>query len=213
MSSLDDFSRYARIIPEEHLPALARNLKRIPDFSWLISRPHAEIERLQGDLLVDFPTVFLDEAGAPRSRQFTVMILNNTCDLPDDRLDSVTAAPVVDFNNYLTFERERRFRDKTNVGDLERQRIEDSLQEFGRILRNNDKTEILYLPPFSEFTHGALVLLYLVCSVSARLYHDALGQSRRVASFTQTGFYFLLIKLTTHLARAETTEVGRRENT
>ena len=212
MSPLDDFSRYATIIPEEHLPALASNLKRIPDFSWVISRPHQNVERLQGDLLVDFPTVLLDDSGVSRSRQFTVMILNNTCDLPDGRLDFVTAAPVVDFNNYLEFERERRFRGKTNVEGSERQRIEDSLQELGRVLRNNDKTEVLYLPPFSEFTHGALVLLHLVCSVSARLYHDALRQSRRVASFTQTGFYFLLIKLTTHLARAETMEVVRGEN-
>jgi hypothetical protein len=211
MSPVDDFSRYATIIPEEHLPALERNLKRIPDFSWVIGRPHEDIARLQGDLLVDFPTVFLDEASAPRSRQFTVMILNNTCDLPDDRLDFVTAAPVVDFNNYLEFERERRFHGKTNVEDSEKRRVEDSLQEFGRVLRNNDKTEILYLPPFSEFRHGALVLLHMVCSVSAKLYHDALRQSRRIASFTQTGFYFLLIKLTTHLARAETIEVVRRE--
>lgn len=212
MSPVGDFSRYATIIPEEHLPALERNLKRIPDFSWLIDRPHDDVERLQGDFIIDFPTVFLDEAGVPRSRQFTVMILNNTCDLPDNRLDFVTAAPVIDFNNYIEFERERRFLGKTNVGDSERRRIEDSIQEFGRVLRNNDKTEILYLPPFSNFTHGGLVLLHLVCSVSTKLYHDALRQSRRVASFTQTGFYFLLIKLTTHLARAETSEVVRREN-
>lgn len=79
---LDDLSRYATIIPEEQLPALARNLTRIPDFSWLISFPHRELQRLQGDLLLDFPTVFLDEAGTPRARRFTVMILNNTCDLP-----------------------------------------------------------------------------------------------------------------------------------
>lgn len=174
MSPLDDFSRYTTIIPEEHLPALARNLRRIPDFSWMIGRPHAEIERLQGDLLADFPTVFLDQAGVPQSQQFTVMILNNTCDLPEDRLDFVTAAPVVDFNNYLEFERERRFHSRTNVEDSERRRIEDSLLELSRVLRNNDKTEILYLPPFSGFRHGALVLLHLVCSVSARLYHDAL---------------------------------------
>jgi len=212
MSPLDDFSRYTTIIPEEHLPALTRNLKRIPDFSWLIGLPHVEIDRLQGDVLANFPTVFLDEAAVPRSRQFTVMILNNTCDLPDGRLDFVTAAPIVDFNKYLEFERERRLRDKTNLEDSEKRRIEDSLQEFGRVLRNNDKTEILYLPPFLDFTHGALVLLHLVCSVSAKLYHDALRQSRRVASFTQTGFYFLLIKLTTHLARADTKEVVRGEN-
>jgi len=163
-------------------------------------------------VLADFPTVFLDEKGLPRSRQFTVMILNNTCDLPDDRLDFVTAAPVVDFNKYVEFERERRFHGNAIVEDLEKRRIEDSLQEFGRVLRNNNKTEILYLPPFSDFTHGALVLLHLVCSVSANLYRDALRRSQRVASFTQTGFYFLLLKLTNHLARAETKEVVRREN-
>jgi hypothetical protein len=210
MSPTEDFSRFAKIIPEEHLPALANNLKRIPDFRWVIDSPNPEFERLQGDILSNFLTVFLDEAGEARSREFTVLVLNNTCDLPDDRLDFITAAPIVDFNKYLEFERERQFRGKDALEDLEKRRIEDRLQEYGRVLRNNDKTEILYLPPFSEFTHGALVLLHLVCSVSARLYRDALRQSRRVASFTQTGFYFLLIKLTTHLARAETAEVIRR---
>jgi hypothetical protein len=210
MSPTEDFSRFAKIIPEEHLPALANNLKRIPDFRWVIDLPNPEFERLQGDIFSNFPTVFLDEAGEARSREFTVLVLNNTCDLPDDRLDFITAAPIVDFNKYLEFERERQFRGKNALEDLEKRRIEDRLQEYGRVLRNNDKTEILYLPPFSEFTHGALVLLHLVCSVSARLYRDALRQSRRVASFTQTGFYFLLIKLTTHLARAETAEVIRR---
>ena len=210
MSPAEDFSRFAKIIPEEHLPVLANNLKRIPDFSWVIDIPHAEIERLQGDVLSNFPTVFLDERGEARSRGFTVLVLNNTCDLPDDRLDFITAAPIVDFNKYLEFERERQIRGKSTLEDSERRRIEDRHQEYGRVLRNNDKTEILYLPPFSEFTHGALVLLHLVCSVSARLYQDALRQGRRVASFTQTGFYFLLIKLTTHLARAEGVEVVRR---
>jgi len=209
MSPGEDFSRFAKIIPEEHLPALATNLKRIPDFNWLIDIPHAELERLQGDVLSNFPTVFLDDQGVARSREFTVLVLNNTCDLPDDRLDFITAAPIVDFNKYLQFERERQLRAKNGLGDSERRRIEDRLQEYGRVLRSNDKTEILYLPPFSEFTHGALVLLHLVCSVSAKLYHEALGRGRRVASFTQTGFYFLLIKLTNHLARAETSEVAR----
>jgi hypothetical protein len=204
MSPAEDFSRFAKIIPEEHLPALANNLKRIPDFSWVIDIPHAKIERLQGDVLSNFPTVFLDERGEPRLREFTVLVLNNTCDF-------ITAAPIVDFNKYLEFERERQYRGKNGLEDSEKRRIEDRLQEYGRVLRNNDKTELLYLPPFSEFAHGALVMLHLVCSVSARLYHDALRQGRRVASFTQTGFYFLLIKLTTHLARVEGVEVVRRQ--
>jgi hypothetical protein len=207
MAALDDFSRYTRIIPKEHIPALSRDLKKIPDFSWLLGQPHREIERLQGDLLKEFPTVVLEDNGKPRCKNFTVLILNNTCDLPEGRLDFVTAAPVVDFNKYLEFERNRRLEGVTI--DRDKNRIEDSIQELARVLRSNNKTEILFLPRFGEFEHGALVLLYLVCSVSANIYREALRAGRRLASFTQTGFYFLLIKLTTHIARAETTQVIR----
>ncbi len=192
---IGDFSRYATIIPEEHQPALQRNLTRIPDFSWLLSEPHPSLERLQGDLIKKFPTVFLDDSATPRSRDFTVMLLNNTCDLPDERLDFVTAAPVVDFQKYLEFERPRR--------------TAESLRAYADSIRRNDKTELLYLPKFDEFENGALVLLHMVCSVSARVYKRALTAQKRIASFTQTGFYFSLIKLTTHIARAEATEVVR----
>lgn len=212
MLELDDFSRFTRIIPKEHVPALLRDLKKIPDFSWLLGQPHSEIERLQGDLLKNFPTVFLDENAKPKSRNFTVMVLNNTCDLPDNRLDFVTAAPVVDFNEYVKFERARRLRSETTLTEDEKGRIEDSVQEFARVLRHNNKTEILFLPEFGEFKHGALVLLHLVCSVSAKLYHDVLRAGQRLGSFTQTGLYFLLIKLTTHIARAESQQVVREES-
>ncbi len=207
MAELDDFSRYTRIIPKEHIPALSRDLKKIPDFSWLLGQPHREIERLQGDLLKDFPTVVLDDDAKPRCQNFTVLILNNTCDLPDDRLDFVTAAPLVDFNKYLEFEKTRRLKGQT--AERDKKRIEDSIQELARVLRHNDKTEILFLPSFGEFQYGALVLLHLTCSVSVKIYRDALRAGQRLASFTQTGFYFLLIKLTTHIARAETTLVIR----
>jgi|SRR5258708_3806939 hypothetical protein len=195
MSELDDFSRYARVIPEEHQPALRKNLKKIPDFSWLLGEPHHTEDRLQGDLLKAFPTVLLDDNGEPRSAKFTVMILNNSCDLPEGRLDFVTAAPVVDFQAYLEFEKPKR--------------SQQSLESYARSIRNNDKTELFYLPELAGFEQGALVLLHLVCSVSAKVYHEALRRGQRVASFTQIGFYFLLIKLTTHLARPESTEVTR----
>ncbi len=207
MAELDDFSRYTRIIPKEHIPALSRDLKKIPDFSWLLGQPHREIERLQGDLLKDFPTVVLDDDAKPRCQNFTVLILNNTCDLPDDRLDFVTAAPLVDFNKSLEFEKTRRLKGQT--AERDKKRIEDSIQELARVLRHNDKTEILFLPSFGEFQYGALVLLHLTCSVSVKICRDSLRAGQRLASFTQTGFYFLLIKLTTHIARAETTLVIR----
>jgi len=208
MADLPDFSKYTRIIPKEQIPALTRDLKKVPDFSWLLVQPHPEIERLQGDLLKDFPTVILDDKANPRCRDFTVLILNNTCDLPDDRLDFVAAAPVVDFNKYVEFERTRRLKNVT--ADSDKRRAEDSIQELARTLRANNKTEILFLPRFGEFEQGALVLLHLVCSVSMHVYREALRRGQRLASFTQTGFYFLLMKLTTHIARAETTQVVRQ---
>lgn len=195
MNLFGDFSRYSTIIREEHLPLLKLSLSKIPDFSWLLSDPNQAEQRLQGDLIPDFPTVFLDEQATPRSKDFTVMLLNNTCDLPDGRVDFVTAAPVVDFQKYLAFEREKRG--------------EDSLRGYAEAIRRNDITELMYLPPFGEFGQGGLVLLHLVCSVSTRLYLNTLRRSGRVASFTQMGFYFLLIKLTTHIARPESTEVQR----
>jgi hypothetical protein len=195
MNRIGDFSRYATIIREEHLPALKQNLNKVPDFSWLLDKPHGTVNRLQGDLLSDLPAVFVDENATPQSRRFTVMVLNNTCDLPDGRGDFITAAPVVDFQKYLEFEK--------------RKRDEHSLQKYAEAVRRNDKTELFYLPPFAQFQNGALALLHLACPISAKLYQQALNNNGRKASFTQIGFYFLLIKLTSHLARPESNEVTR----
>jgi hypothetical protein len=195
MSGFGDFSRYSRIIPEEHQSALQASLKRIPDFSWLLAEPHPTESRLQGDILGDCPTVVIDDAGSPKTTKLPVMILNNSCDLPDDRADFVTAAPVVDFAKFLEFEKGRR--------------TKNSLEGFAKAIRQNEKTELFYLPKFAGFEQGALVLLHLVCSVSAKLYRNLLISHKRQASFTPIGFYFMLMKLTTHLARAESTDVRR----
>jgi hypothetical protein len=195
MSNSNDFSRYANIIPEEYQSALRRSLRKIPDFSWLLEIPHPTEDRLQGDLIRDFPTVFLDDTAAARSTKFTVMILNNTCDLPEGRVDFVTAAPIVDFQKYLDGEKLRR--------------SSESLDGYALSIRKNDITELFYLPKVAGFNQGALVLLHLVCSVSVKVYHQALQAGQRVASFSQIGFYFLLIKLTTHIARAESADVSR----
>ena len=53
-------------IPEERQPALSASLKKIPDFSWLLGKPN-QAERLQGDLVSEYPTVFLDNNAAPRA--------------------------------------------------------------------------------------------------------------------------------------------------
>ena len=50
MSPAVDLSRYSSIIPEEHNRSLSICFRKIPDFSWLLTSPHSELERLQGDI-------------------------------------------------------------------------------------------------------------------------------------------------------------------
>jgi hypothetical protein len=195
MSPAVDLSRYSSIIPKEHIHSLSICFRKIPDFSWLLTSPHSELERLQGDLISSFPTAYVDSSGNARTAKFTVMILNNSCDLPDERLDFVTVAPVMDFGAYLEGEKRRR--------------SAESLKGHATAIRNNDITEILYLPSIGPFRDGAIVLLHLVCSVSVTVYKNAIREGCRIASFTQNGFYFLLVKLTTHIARPESREVVR----
>lgn len=190
-----DLSKYHQIIPSEHHPALQRDFSRIPDFTWLLSAPHPSEGKLQGDLLRDFPTVYLGKDEKVLSHRFTVMLLNNTCDLPEGRLDMVTVVPVVDFQKYVEFEG--------------RSRSPESLRGHTDSIMKNEVTELFYLPSFGEFKEGALALLHQACTVSVSIYEEALRKEKRAASFTQSGFYFFLIKLTTHTARAETREVQR----
>jgi hypothetical protein len=102
-----------------------------------LDKPHPELERLQGDLVDDFPTVIIAPDGRPSSRNFPVMILNNSCDLPNGRLSFVTAVPIVDFGKYLETERSRRG--------------PESLAGYAEAIRKNNRTELPYLPPFGGF--------------------------------------------------------------
>jgi hypothetical protein len=47
--------------------------------------------------------------------------------------------------------------------------------------------------------------------LSAELYELAIANKRRLASLTQNGHYFLLMKLTNFLARPESLEIVREQ--
>lgn len=197
-----ELGRYTDIIRSEHLPALGRALSQIPDFSWLLQAPHGEVDRLQGDVLSDCPTVALDQTGQPYVRNLCVMVLNNTCDLPDDRVSTIAVAPIFDFNKFVDHtQTEWVAKSVTNIND--------KIVNFARAIRENKKTEWLYLPPFARFSHGAIVMFDRVCSIAVKLYTDSLTSKGRLASFSQTGFYYFLMKLTYHIARPETDDVQR----
>ena len=90
-------------------------------------------------------------------------------------------------------------------------RGEERAKGYLRDVRSNNIYEMLWLPCFSTFKEGAVVFLDRVGAASVKVYEAALTEKRRVASFSQNGFYFLLIKLTNHIARMESNEVARIE--
>src|SRR6266850_143324 len=182
------------IIPPDKVGSLLASLKKVPDFSWVLSRPHPSELRLQGDALADFPLAIIDETGNARSTKLTVLVLNNTCDLQPNRAQFVTVAPTFDFERFAE--------------SVIKKRGEHRAQSYLHEVRANNIYEVLWLPSFGQFKGGAVVFLERVGAVSVKLYEEALSGQRRLASFSQNGFYFLLIKLTNHIARLETDEVA-----
>lgn len=122
--------------------------------------------------------------------------MNNTCDLQPQRSDFVTVAPVLDFHAFSRH--------------VIQKRGEAKATNYLKDVMANRVFEVLWLPAFSSFLHGAVVFLDRVGAVSTAIYESALAGDRRLASFSQNGFYFLLIKLTKHLARPESDEVVRQ---
>lgn len=59
------------------------------------------------------------------------------------------------------------------------------------------------------FSNGALVRLDMICSVPMPFVEEAVSRGARIGSFSQSGFYTLLMKLTHHLTRMESGEVSR----
>jgi hypothetical protein len=195
MMDLEQAARESGVIPEAKVSSLLASLKKVPDYSWVLTTPHPTDPRLQGDLLGNFPVAIVDEDGKPLCNRFVVLVLNNSCDLEPGRTQYVTVAPVFDFGGFS----------KHIIG----KRGENNARSYLRDVRENRVHEILWLPLISQFEKGAVVFLDRVGAVSGKIYENAIKEKRHVASFSQNGLYFLLIKLTNHIARMESEEVVR----
>lgn len=107
----------------------------------------------------------------------------------------VSVAPLLDLEKYL----------QSKAGKLDA----SSLANHERDIRHNQISELLYVPHLPGFTSGAIVRLDMVCSVASSYLQEAVNHNRRIASFTQSGFYLLLMKITYHFTRSESLEVSR----
>jgi hypothetical protein len=187
--------RRSSVIPKEKQESLISDLRRIPDFSWLVGAPNPHVEKLQGDFLASFPVCYINSKLEPAVARKSVMIINNTCDLPDGRGSFVSVAPVIDFKKYI----------ESQAG----KRTTESLRNHEADLRKNQISELFFIPQITGFADGAIVMLNKICSVPASFLNEAVSNGARIGSFTQNGFYVLLIKLTHHLTRRESEDVSR----
>src|SRR5450759_662169 len=105
---LENAARQSGVIPPEKVAPLLSRLKDAPDYTWLLTPPNQTQTRLQGDLLSDFPLALVDSNGNPRCNRFTVLVLNNTCDLQPNRSEFVTVAPVLGFDDFSQFIQKKR---------------------------------------------------------------------------------------------------------
>jgi len=193
--SWEETVRQSSVIRETHRETLISDLRDRPDFQWLLSAPNRFCDRLQGDFFEKFPVSYIDPSEKPVLQRRTVMVVNNTCDLPPGRSTLVSVAPVFDFAKFLE-----------NTATA---RKAGAMANFEKDLRKNQISELLFIPALQGFADGALVRLDMICSVPMPFLEEAVSQKTRCASFSQNGFYTLLMKLTHHLTRMESTEVSR----
>jgi hypothetical protein len=186
----------SQFILPEHKPGLTELLRR-DDFDWLVDAPHSEEPRLQGDLLRSVPVALIDSQGQPRTAALPAMVINNTCDLQQGRSNFVTVAPASEYEVFA----EKITRERATA---------QSAASYMRHIQSNRIDEVIFIPRCPGFAAGLVVHLDRLCSLSSPVYDLALAEGQRLASFSQSGFYYLLIKMTRFLARAEPGDVAPR---
>src|SRR6266404_1988696 len=183
-----------RLLPE-HLKSFASDLRKYPlGFpKWFYGAPPAEI--YQGDVISSARTPLLDDDGTGAYRDGAVVVISNTCDVQPNRDDYLLLAPL--------FTLEERIEGITLTGQQQIDHIHD--------LKRNRLTNIMFFPATSGVPES-WVDFSKICPVSSNyFYSEALNvREKRVASLSQKGHYFFLMKLASHLCRPEDPNDAKR---
>jgi hypothetical protein len=187
-------ARSSGFIQEKHVHALLSQLK-LPHFGWIIADPSNREERLQGDVFKDMPIGLIGPDGNCKKTTVTAMVVNNACDLQEERSDFVTVVPLQSFSSFSNFQ--------DPAFDTEQRK------SFLNSVVNNRVTEIIYLPACPQLSEASVILLDRMSTLSIEVYEDALDRGNRVASLTQNGFYLLLMRIGNFLLRPESSDISR----
>ena len=192
---LVEAAKSSGFVRKEHARGLISQLK-LPHFGWIISDPSQREQRLQGDVFKNLPIALIGPDGSCKSARLTAMVVNNACDLQEDRSQFVTVVPLQSFTSFSQFQDSA---------------FETTFQkdDFLHSVVNNKVTEFLYLPAGPQLSEATVVLLNRLSTLSSEVYEASLLSGDRVASLTQNGFYLLLMRMGNYLLRPESSDVIR----
>lgn len=180
----------------EHIRPLAQQLKQFPRaFEKWVYASSAPSKMCQGDIVTRLSFVAIGEDGDAVLLENSVggIVVSVTCDAQPGQGEFVLVAPVFDLDDYR------------NNSTLKGEELENHI----RALTENKISNLLFLPNGSGIRR-CFADFGSICPVSLSYFHSNRGQER-LASLSQYGHYFLLMKLAYHFTRAEPSELNRPE--
>ncbi len=147
---------------------------------------------LQGDGLINIPYITLPDG----QKNTSVMILSNSCDADIENSRNLPSriiyAPVIKLSKIETLLR--------NI--LPEDNIDERIFDQFKSIREQRKTDILYLPVGYKIKEESVVFLDSICSCERdQFYEYAKNQDDKLFSLSYMGHYLMLLKLSIHFTR------------
>lgn len=177
----------ARLLPNQ-IKSLAEDLKKYPvEYpKWLYGTALAQV--YQGDIIQSLTVVAVDDEGDTVSRAGPVVVMSHTCDAQPDQSDYVLVAPIFSLQ-------ERREASELNV---------QSLKDHLRDLCANRLTDLMFLPGVGKLPDSFIDFNHVSAVASEHFYSSEIDvRGQRIASLSQKGHYFFLMKLAFHFCRPD----------
>ena len=195
---MDELIDSSHFIDDQYKEKCKEYFRQIPkaEVAWIYSSA-LPIDTYQGDIVDKFEIVFHEVSGDSLEirvlEDVPCMLLSNTCDMEPEgktRKKHISFAPVFSFSEFAN--------SRTD------QYSEEGWNDYLKRVKANKVTDILFIPGYGSFG-DSVVLLDRIYSTDPELLKIKIekGATKRIASLSQIGFYFFLIKLTYHFARYE----------
>ena len=184
----DDLTAY---LPE-HIKPFSEQLRQFPSGyeKWVYATSFPK-ETYQGDVFSHVPLVAIDEAGEAVRAETNAMVLSCTCDVQLGQGETLLVAPVINLQDYISH------------SELEGRQLDDHIES----VTHNKLSAIMFLPKGAAIERS-LVDFGKTSPISVEYFHLDRGQ-KRLASLSQYGHYFLLVKLAYHFCRPDAPDAKR----